>query len=84
MKLGPNSVYVHVYKSVCTITEDHSSLQRFISEGFVADATGSFVDVEIAADSMAGAVQVIQSRLPQSGPRKRVQQVTYTHTPHLL
>lgn len=61
---------------VCTVTEDHSGLQRFIGEGFVADAAGTFVDVEEAADSVAGAVQVIQSGLPQSGARKRVQQVT--------
>lgn len=59
-----------------TIADDHSSFQRFVSEGLVADAAGPLVDVEEAAHAVTGAVQVVQPRIPESSTGERVQQVT--------
>lgn len=59
-----------------TVTDDHSSFQRFVSKGLVADAAGPLVDVEKAAHAVAGAMQVVQARVPQGSAGERVQQVT--------
>lgn len=60
-----------------TVTDNHASLQRFVSEGFVADAAGPFVDVEEAAHTMTRTVKVVQSCLPQSRTGKRIQEVAW-------
>lgn len=59
-----------------TITDDHPSFQRFVSEGLVADAAGPLVDVEEAAHAVTGAVEVVQPRIPKGGTGEGVQQVT--------
>lgn len=42
-----------------TVTDYHASLQGFVREGFVADAAGSFVDVEEAAHTVTRAMKVV-------------------------
>lgn len=59
-----------------TITDDHAGLQRFVSEGLVADAAGPLVDIEEAAHAVACTVKVVQPRIPQSRTGERIQQVT--------
>lgn len=58
-----------------TVADDHAGLQRLVGEGLVADATRTLVHVEEAAHAVTRPVQVVQARLPQRRPRKRVQQV---------
>lgn len=69
-------ISLHQRKHFNTITDDHSGLQRFVGEGLVADSAGPLVDVEEAAHAVAGAVQIVQPRVPQSCTGKRVQQVS--------
>jgi len=62
---------------VHTVTDDHAGLQRFICKGFVADAAGSLVDIEEAANTVAGTMKVVQSWLPQGRTGKRIQEVAW-------
>lgn len=60
-----------------TITDNHAGLQRFIGEGFVADAAGTLVHVEKAAHAMTCTMKIVQSRLPQSSTGEWVQEVAW-------
>lgn len=67
----------------CTITDNHSSLQRFVCKCFVADATWTFMYIKETSYTVAGAMKIVQPRVPESSTSKRVQQVTWTqeHSP---
>lgn len=60
-----------------TVADNHSGLQRLVSEGLVADPTRTLVDVEEAADAVTCPMEVVQTRVPQGGPGERVQEVAW-------
>src|SRR5438067_5844688 len=59
------------------VGDDHPGLQRFVAAGLRAadgrNALRPFMDGEEAADAVAGAVGVIEARLPQRPPREAVE-----------
>lgn len=60
-----------------TIADNHAGLQRFICEGFVADAARPLVNVEETAHPMTCTMEVVQPRLPQGCTGKRIQEVAW-------
>ena len=57
------------------VRDDHAGLQRLVATAEGRDPLRAFVDVQIAADAVAGAVRVIEADCPQILPRQHVELV---------